>query len=148
MSKMENIVKVTSPIPLKVKEARIKAMLKERVKTKERKVEIDTLKTITGGRTPAPPMTRDPMVATTTTPTTKDNNSLGKAKENGPLTIKARDVDEDGPVATFPATTQALTPMSTRSLPPRIPTLLLSHSGPTIHLSNGQRNSTTLALFS
>jgi hypothetical protein len=76
MSKMENIAKVTSLIPLKAKEERIKAVVKAKVKTKERKVDIDTLKITIGGRMPTQPPTRDPIVDITTTPTTKDNDII------------------------------------------------------------------------
>jgi hypothetical protein len=142
---MENIAKVTSPIPLKVKEARIKATLKAKEKTKERKEDFDTLTIITGGPLPT---TREPMENTTsTTLALRDSNSLGKAKEKGLSTIKAKDVDELGPVATSPATTLALTPTSIRSPLPLIPTLPLNHSGRTTHLSNGLRITTISASF-
>ena len=76
---MENNAKVTSPIPLKVKEARIKAILKAKEKTKEGKEDFDTLTIITGG---ALPTTREPMENTTnTTLALRDSNSLGKQRQ-------------------------------------------------------------------
>jgi hypothetical protein len=124
---------------------RIKAILKAKEKTKERKEDFATRTLITGG---ALPTTREPTENTNnTTLALRDSNSLGKAKEKGLPTIKARDVDEFGLMATFPATTQAPTPTSIKRHPPLILTLLLNPSGWTTHLSNGLRITTISASF-
>ena len=138
----KNIAKVTSPIPLKVKEERIKATLRVKAKTKERREDPVILTIITGG---AMTMTRASMEINTTL-ALRDNNSLGKVKAKGLPPIKARDVDELG-VPISQVTTLALTPTSIRRHLLQIQTLSLNPSGRTTHLSNGLRITTISASF-